>query len=277
MLSTKRQVMQQNRQTKIKRRLSQQDSSAQIADTGDQNVLALQVNIPPGHQGTFHSHTWYQLMYASKGVLNVEVCGQTMVVPPQRAVWIPPVYEHRTYTPSGAQFRSLYFRPDQVVSLGQSSQVFSITNLTRELILAVVERCYIDVPWQQKDFNLLAVLLDQLSAQPQASLSLLVPQDPRLDALVKALQLNPENDLSIEQWAYKLGVSSRTLARIFTSETGAGFREWRQRLRLQHSLTLLEQEMPVTQVALDVGYSSPSAFAHAFQKFFGCSPKDYFR
>ncbi len=269
--------MPQNRQTIVKSGLSHQGSNDQIADAEQQRVLARQVDMLPGRQGRFHSHTWYQLMYASQGVLNVEVSGQTMVVPPQRAVWIPPECEHRTYTPNGAQFRSLYFRPDQVVSLGQSSQVFSITNLTRELILAIVKRCDIDMPWQQKDFNLLTVLLDQLSAQPQASLSLLVPQDPRLDALVKALQLNPANDLSIEQWACKLGVSSRTLARIFVSETGVGFREWRQRLRLQHSLTLLEQEMPVTQVALDVGYTSPSAFAHAFQKFFSCSPRDYFR
>ncbi|MCW8329234.1 helix-turn-helix transcriptional regulator [Photobacterium sp. SDRW27] len=265
------------RQTEIKAGLSQRGSNAQIADAGEQRVLARQVDMPPGHQGTSHSHTWYQLMYASEGVLNVEVSGQTMVVPPQRAVWLPPECVHRTYTPHGAKFRSLYFRPDQAGDLGHSCKVFSITNLTRELILAVVERCDIDTQWRQQDFNLLTVLLDQLSAQPQDPLSLLMPQDPRLDTLVETLQISPENDLSMQQWASKLGVSSRTLTRIFLSETGMGFREWRQRLRLLHSLTLLEKGKPVTQVALDVGYTSPSAFAHAFQQCFDCSPREYFR
>lgn len=268
--------MSQKRQVELKAGLSQRGSNAQIAEAGDKCVLARQVDMLPGHKGTFHSHTWYQLMYASEGVLNVDVNDQAMVVPPQRAVWLPPGCLHRVLAPSGAKFRSLYFRPDQVVCLGQSSQVFSITNLTRELILAVVERCVADAQWQQRDFNLLTVLLDQLIAQPQASLSLLMPQDPKLNVLVKALQLNPENNLSMQAWASKLGVSSRTLTRIFVSETGMGFREWRQRLRLLHSLTLLEQGMPVTQVALDVGYASPSAFTHAFQKCFSCSPRNYF-
>lgn len=270
------QVMSPKRQNEVKAGLSHRRSNEQIADAGDKRVLAHQVDMPFGHKGTFHSHTWYQLMYASEGVLNVDVSDQAMVVPPQRAVWLPPECVHRAFAPSGAKFRSLYFRPDQVGDLGHFCKVFGITNLTRELILAVVDRCDVDTEWQQPDFNLLTVLLDQLSAQPQDSLSLLMPQDARLDALVKTLQLSPENDLSMQAWASKLGVSSRTLTRIFVSETGMGFREWRQRLRLLHSLTLLEQGKPVTQVALDVGYSSPSAFTHAFQQCFDCSPRGYF-
>ncbi|WP_164918498.1 AraC family transcriptional regulator [Photobacterium chitinilyticum] len=268
--------MSPKRQGEEKAGLSHISSNEQITNAGDKRVLARQVDMPPGHKGSFHSHTWYQLMYSSEGVLNVDVSDQAMVVPPQRAVWLPPECTHRAFAPSGAKFRSLYFRPDQVGYLGHACKVFNITNLTRELILAVVARCDVDAQWQQPDFNLLTVLLDQLSAQPQVSLSLLMPQDPRLDVLVKTLQLSPENDLSMQLWASKLGVSSRTLTRIFLSETGMGFREWRQRQRLLHSLTLLEQGKPVTQVALDVGYNSPSAFSHAFQQFFDCSPRDYF-
>lgn len=270
------QVMSPKRQYEEKAGLSHISSNEQITNAGDKRVLARQVDMPPGHKGSFHSHTWYQLMYSSEGVLNVDVSDQAMVVPPQRAVWLPPECVHRVFVPSGAKFRSLYFRPDQVGYLGRTCKVLNITNLTRELILAVVARCDVDAQWQQPEFNLLTVLLDQLSAQPQVSLSLLMPQDPRLDVLVKTLQLSPENDLSMQLWASKLGMSSRTLTRIFLSETGMGFREWRQRLRLLHSLTLLEQGKPVTQVALDVGYNSPSAFSHAFQQFFDCSPRDYF-
>ena len=270
------QLMSLNGQNREKIGLSFRGSNEQIAEAGEKRVLARQVDMPLGHKGSFHSHTWYQLMYASEGVLNVDVSDQAMVVPPQRAVWLPPGCIHRTFAPSGAKFRSLYFRPDQVEGVGHVCKVVNITNLIRELILAIVARCDVDSEWQQPDYNLLTVLLEQLSAQPQTALSLLMPKDARLGEMVEILQLNPDNGLSMQQWANRLGMSSRTLTRILLSETGIGFREWRQRLRLLHSLTLLEQGRSVTQVALDVGYSSPSAFAHAFQQYFACSPREYF-
>lgn len=264
------------RHVHVKSGLSKLESNEQIAQASNQCVLARQVDMPAGHHGEFHSHTWYQLMYASEGVLNVEMLEQSMVIPPQRAVWVPPGWQHRTFSPAGAKFRSLYFRPDQVANLGSVCQVFNISSLIRELILAVVDRCDVDEQWQPPDFRLLSVLLDQLGTQPQTTLSLLVPKDPRLAELVKILQLNPENSLSIQEWANKVGVSSRTLTRLFLADTGIGFKEWRQKVRLLHSLTLLEQGISVTQVAFEVGYSSPSAFSHAFHQYFNATPKGYF-
>ncbi|MCG7496976.1 helix-turn-helix transcriptional regulator [Vibrio sp. Of7-15] len=264
------------RHDNVKSGLSRRESNEQIAQAENQCVLARQVDMPAGHHGEFHTHTWYQLMYASEGVLNVEMLEQSTVIPPQRAVWVPPGWQHRTFSPAGAKFRSLYFRPDQVEGLGSACQVFNISSLIRELILAVVERCDVDEQWQPKDFRLLSVLLDQLGTQPQTTLSLLIPKDPRLAELVKALQLNPANSLSIEQWASKLGLSSRTLTRLFLADTGVGFKEWRQKVRLLHSLTLLEQGMSVTQAAFEVGYSSPSAFTYAFHQYFKDTPKGYF-
>jgi AraC-like DNA-binding protein len=52
---------------------------------------------------------------------------------------------------------------------------------------------------------------------------------------------------------------------------------WRQQLRLAHALRLLAVGEPVTSVALDVGYDSPSAFVSSFRKTFGTTPGRYFR
>lgn len=67
------QLMSLNGQNGEKIGLSFRGSNEQIAEAGDKRVLARQVDMPLGHQGSFHSHTWYQLMYASEGVLNVDV------------------------------------------------------------------------------------------------------------------------------------------------------------------------------------------------------------
>lgn len=73
------------------------------------------------------------------------------------------------------------------------------------------------------------------------------------------------------------GASKRTVERLFRSETGLGFGEWRQQLRLGHALRLLAAGQAVTTVALDVGYDSISAFISAFRMTFGQTPGQYFR
>ena len=251
-------------------------ANEQINMAGDEYVVARKKDMDVGYQDELHSHTWYQLMYASSGLLNVAFADQLMVVPPQKAIWLPPDCLHSTVAPAGAQFRSLYFRPDKVAGLGDKSKVLNVSPLTRELILAVVERCDMDLGWQEKDDRLLAVLLDLLTDQPENNLGVLVPKNPRLERLVLALQSDPSNSMTSAEWASELGMSSRTLSRIFLAETGFGFKEWRQRIRLLHSLSLLEQGMSVTQVALEVGYQSASAFSYAFQQHFSVTPKHYF-
>ena len=250
-------------------------SNDQIEHAAHRFVLARKINMNAGHQGEFHRHIWYQLMYASSGLLNVEFCDQVMVVPPQKAVWLPPDCLHRVSAPAGAKFRSLYFRPDKVAGLGTEHKVVSVPPLVRELILTVVAHCDHDREWQAQDRRLLQVLLDQLTLQPVSSLALLMPKDARLSKLVKAIQLDPSNNLSMQQWAEQLALSSRTLSRLFLADTGLGFQQWRQKIRLLHSLILLEQGVAITQVALEVGYQSPSAFTYAFQHAFHCTPTAY--
>jgi AraC-like DNA-binding protein len=69
----------------------------------------------------------------------------------------------------------------------------------------------------------------------------------------------------------------RTLARLFRRETGLSFAAWRQQLRLLRALERLAAGEPVTAVALDLGYSGPSAFVAMFRRALGVSPGRYFR
>jgi AraC-like DNA-binding protein len=67
------------------------------------------------------------------------------------------------------------------------------------------------------------------------------------------------------------------MCRHLKKETGMTFRIWRQQIRLLMSLERLAKGEPVTNVAMDVGYSTPSAFITAFRQAFGTTPKIYFR
>ena len=72
-------------------------------------------------------------------------------------------------------------------------------------------------------------------------------------------------------------MSPRTFTRHFQDETGLTSSQWRQRLRLQQAIMLLESGLSVTQAALELGYNSPSAFTHAFATLFGMTPSQFLK
>ena len=51
--------------------------------------------------------------------------------------------------------------------------------------------------------------------------------------------------------------------------------DWHQ-LRLLHALKLLAARRPVTAIAIEVGYDSPSAFIAMFKRTLGTTPHRYF-
>jgi AraC-like DNA-binding protein len=67
----------------------------------------------------------------------------------------------------------------------------------------------------------------------------------------------------------------RTAQRLFLSETGMAFAQWRQRLRLLVAMERLGAGLNVTQTAFEVGYASVSAFVSAFRCEFGVTPGQY--
>lgn len=62
---------------------------------------------------------------------------------------------------------------------------------------------------------------------------------------------------------------------MFREQTGMSFGVWRQQACLLAALTRLGRGEPVTQVALDLGYASPSAFTAAFRRVLGAPPSRY--
>ncbi|HYX67473.1 MAG TPA: AraC family ligand binding domain-containing protein, partial [Burkholderiales bacterium] len=68
-------------------------------------VVALARDLPPSHEIDWHSHPRYQLVYAARGVMTVDTREATWVVPPQRAVWMPPAVEHRLKASGAIELR----------------------------------------------------------------------------------------------------------------------------------------------------------------------------
>ena len=213
---------------------------------------------------------WHQLIYAARGHLEVITDDARRLVPADRAVWIPAGVAHTAVMRAPISMRSIFVAGG--VTPGGGVRTIAVAPLLRELILHATRLGALDraVPAQAR---LAGVLLDQLAAAEDIQLELPSPRDPRARRFAELVAAAPGDDRSIARLARKAGASLRTLERAFKAETGLSVGAWRRRVRLFRALELLAGGAPVTEVALDVGYANPSAFAHAFKRQFGHAPR----
>ena len=55
-------------------------------------IVAMAIDYADGFSNAPHSHPRAQLLFAMSGIMKVSTGEGTWVVPPSRAVWIPPGY-----------------------------------------------------------------------------------------------------------------------------------------------------------------------------------------
>ncbi|MCO4857265.1 helix-turn-helix transcriptional regulator [Herbaspirillum sp. WGmk3] len=222
-----------------------------------------------------HQHEWVQFLYATSGMLRVTLPSGSFTVPSRFAVWIPAGMRHQVSAQTEVSFRSLYLTAAATSGMVvDRSRVVEVTALTRELIVAAA-KLPPEYDEQGRAGRLLATLLDELADLQEAEMYLPLPSDARLKIICECLMQDPSDDRELDAWARRIHVSSKTLARMFERETNMSFRQWRQRLRLCRGLEFMASGRSVTEVALDVGYSSSSSFVAAFKQQFGKTPREF--
>jgi mannose-6-phosphate isomerase-like protein (cupin superfamily) len=73
---------------------SMRNVSINLLDDTPRPVVAIGTDYSHGHLLPFHTHRRAQLLYGATGVMQVRTHDGNWVVPPQRAVWIPPGVAH---------------------------------------------------------------------------------------------------------------------------------------------------------------------------------------
>lgn len=218
-----------------------------------------------------HTHAWAQLAYASRGVLRMTTPGTTWMVPPSRAIWIPPYVTHEVAIVEDAFLRTLYVDESVIPPGLDECRVVEVSGLLREAIAALDERGI--APARERLLGSLA--LDEITRSAPLPLAVPMPEEKRLRALCEALLADPAGPGSLEYWAAHVGASTRTIARLFRQELGVSFSQWRQQAVLARAIPLLNQGRPMALVAQELGYQSQSAFSAMFRRAFGESPRAF--
>ena len=135
----------------------------------------------------------------------------------------------------------------------------SITHLSHFLLLQVF-RCHLSQN-DRSDDGWLAALTDE-----------------RLAQAVSAFHADPARNWSVQSLAEVAGMARTSFAVLFRDKTGQTpieyLSQWRMPLAAQQ---MRETDASLSQIALDIGYASESAFIAAFKRIVGEPPRSYAR
>jgi len=243
--------------------------SINLVDDTPRTVVAIGTDYSYGYLLPRHTHRRAQLLYGATGVMQVSTHDGNWVVPPQRAVWIPPGVAHEVLM-LGVSTRSVYIEPG-AVDLGECCQVINVSPLMRHLLMEAVE-LPLTYDVAGRDGVLIDLLLHELQRSAPLPLHIPLPSDGRLLELCQTFLHQPNVHQSPQQWADQLHISLRTFNRLFRQQTGLSFSQWRQRACVVLALARLAAGEAVTRIALDFGYDSPAAFSTMFRRLLGQAP-----
>jgi AraC-like DNA-binding protein len=237
-----------------------------------------------------HSHPWAQLAVSATGVVRLTVAHGTYIVPPSRALWIPPGVEHAVSVVEDADLLTLYLHqprgrcgpqvaPSEEAAWRQC-RVLEVSDLLRALVLELDATpdggaAAPEADALRREARLSALVLDELRRARPVPLGVDLPADKRLRSLCEAVLDDPARHATLDDWARACGASSRTVARLFRSELGTSFLQWRQQVLLARAVTLAARQWPMARIATELGYASPSAFSAMVRRSVGAPPSRF--
>ncbi len=240
---------------------------------GSRPIVTRRTTYPAGHHIRPHWHARAQFIFAVEGTMTVRATRRVWIVPTSRALWVPARTVHEIEMAGVVEMRSLYI-DDAVAGMPSSCVVLEVTPLLRELVVRAAA-LPLDYDEAGDDGLLMRLLLAEIRGLPRCALELPLPASADLAALCERILADLATRRPCGVDARAANTSARTLYRRFLQETGISFARWKQQARLLESIRRLAQGVPVTRVALDLGYESASAFSTMFRRALRISPRAF--
>jgi AraC-like DNA-binding protein/mannose-6-phosphate isomerase-like protein (cupin superfamily) len=236
-------------------------------------VVAVGNEYPAGHQHPAHSHQRSQFLVAERGTMLVWTEQGAWMVPPAQGIWIPGGIVHSITMIGDVATRSVYLKPDAWNRSPLECQVLEIGPLLRQLLIAAVD-IPLEYDQQGRDGRLMTLLVDEIAVAPALPLSVPLPRTEKLASRCSRFLRSPTMRETTDDWSRDLALSRRSFTRLFRHETGLSFADWQRRACLLWAVPRLSRGEQVTRVALDLGYSNPTAFSTMFSRMMGTTPSN---
>lgn len=203
--------------------------------------------------------------------MTVTTASRDWLVPPAYGMWVPGGAEHTVATLQAGELCLVLFAPDRCPVTWSEPTGIGVTPLLRELILHLDRAGARDPGRPQAE----ALVFGLLTPLPANTVDISMPVDPRVRAIAERLLADPADPRELAVWAYEVHAGVRTLSRLFVSETGLTFAQWRTHVRIRAAARHLAEGASVSATARAVGYRKPSALIAAFRRATGQTPGAY--
>jgi hypothetical protein len=124
------------------------------------------VGLQQPHEWEMHFHPWGQFNYVSHGVMYIEVAGKRFLSSRHCAVWVPPGFEHASYTSAAITYRSVYLSEQRSRRMPAEPCTLTVNAILKAILdefarlcvrrpgSAQQERMALDAPYKQRSRRL---------------------------------------------------------------------------------------------------------------------------
>jgi AraC-like DNA-binding protein len=206
-----------------------------------------------------HSHGRGQLMFPKTGFVVASTAAGTWFVPRGHALWMPRALCHDISMHSDVSMLAAYVDSSESAGLPDRARVMKVGNLLAATLDALADETRKAGKTERTD-HLAWLIVDEIVGAPSTPFVLPLPEDARLARVTQALIADPGSDRTIDQWCDLAGLSRRSMTRLFRSQTGLSFGDWRCRLRLLTAIARVADGEPLARITASLGYRSVAAF-----------------
>jgi AraC-like DNA-binding protein len=220
-------------------------------------------------EAAWHAHQGGQFILVESGISHLRTELGAWIIPARRVAWVPPGVRHASRS-SGGGSGWVVIAPAGLRNLPDGVCVLRASALMMACLQRLTQLTSSDASMRRLLWKIVAV--EMSAAQPE-HLEVPMPTAPRLLKAAQSVLTSPTASASLGKLALRAGMSRRSFARHFRSQTGLTYARWKRAVIAQHALELVAAGHKVSSVAVDVGYESVSAFIAMFRRQYGESPR----
>lgn len=118
--------------------------------------------------------------------------------------------------------------------------------------------------------DIIGKVLAQIPETPKRKMNL------KIEAIVDFIESHLNQDLTLSYVAERMNLSSYYLSKIFKKELGVNFVKYVTERKMDKAKELLkDNEIPIVNIAFEIGYPEPSYFTKVFKKVENMTPSQY--
>jgi AraC family transcriptional regulator len=215
------------------------------------------------------------LVLPRRGVFRYHVANDTTIADPNTALLLHPDQPYRITHPNdaGDDCVALYYDRDTLADVlgfaSERTRVWMLSAATQRLLHAGALRSLSAPDVLEREESSIATL-SGLAPQPAIKRHAAAA---RIEAIRERLAANVSANDSLSTIACDVGLSPFHLARQFRAHTGSSIHQYLLALRLATAHTRIRDGANnLTQLAIDLGFSSLAHFSSTFQRVYGMPP-----